>query len=222
MLRKPGLLIGALAALFLAWSPATASADSSRHGDKRDHRERHYRDNDRHGGGYEHRDRERHADRRYPPKFRQKSVYDDGRCRYTYKSGPRGTKEVVQCRGGHGRGHGYERGYYPSHARGDDLTVVLTQTVVALLTNTGYTGASRSIEHRGVVDVLERAPDGQGIMWDEPADGTRYQVVPTETYRQADGRYCREYLTTATVGGQTREVYGRACRQPDGAWEIVR
>jgi surface antigen len=46
-------------------------------------------------------------------------------------------------------------------------------------------------------------------------------VTPSVTWQADDGRYCREFTGTATVGGEPRQVYGRACRQPDGAWEIV-
>ncbi len=67
---------------------------------------------------------------------------------------------------------------------------------------------------------LEHAEDGQQITWNNPDSSTRYQVVPTKTTTMADGRYCREYTTTATVGGKAETVYGRACRQPDGAWQI--
>ena len=67
---------------------------------------------------------------------------------------------------------------------------------------------------------LEHAEDGQQITWNNPDSGTRYRVVPTKTTTMADGRYCREYTTTATVGGKVETVYGRACRQPDGAWQI--
>lgn len=155
MSRKSGVLIGALAALFLAWSPDTASADSSRHGYKNDHRERYYDDDDddRRRHKYKHRRDERHgykrhdrhhrSERHHHSKQRHKSVYDDGRCRYTYKSGPRGTKETVRCRGDRGRGHGHERRHHSSHSRGDDLTVVLTQTLVALLNNAGYASTLR-------------------------------------------------------------------------------
>jgi hypothetical protein len=32
---------------------------------------------------------------------------------------------------------------------------------------------------------------------------------------------CREFQQTITVGGQTQEAYGTACRQSDGSWKIV-
>ncbi len=36
-----------------------------------------------------------------------------------------------------------------------------------------------------------------------------------------EGRYCREYQNTSTVGGRASQTYGTACMQPDGSWEIV-
>lgn len=38
---------------------------------------------------------------------------------------------------------------------------------------------------------------------------------------QTADRYCREYQKTVTIGGADQEVYGTACMQPDGSWEIM-
>lgn len=35
------------------------------------------------------------------------------------------------------------------------------------------------------------------------------------------GRYCREYQKQVWVAAGLQEAYGTACRQPDGAWELV-
>jgi surface antigen len=32
---------------------------------------------------------------------------------------------------------------------------------------------------------------------------------------------CREFTETVTVGGEPRQAFGRACRQPDGSWRIA-
>ena len=32
---------------------------------------------------------------------------------------------------------------------------------------------------------------------------------------------CREYSTTETIAGAQQQVFGTACRQPDGTWRIV-
>jgi len=68
--------------------------------------------------------------------------------------------------------------------------------------------------------ALEYAEDGQAIEWASPENDT-YQVVPTRTYQVETGQYCREYRTQARIGGTLERVYGRACRQPDGSWELV-
>ena len=31
---------------------------------------------------------------------------------------------------------------------------------------------------------------------------------------------CREYTATARIAGRDQQIYGRACRQPDGAWKF--
>ncbi|MDF1793160.1 MAG: hypothetical protein P1U88_14685 [Thalassobaculaceae bacterium] len=35
------------------------------------------------------------------------------------------------------------------------------------------------------------------------------------------GRYCREYQSTAVIGGQRQQIYGTACRNPDGSWAPI-
>jgi surface antigen len=67
--------------------------------------------------------------------------------------------------------------------------------------------------------VLERAPDDQPITWDDPATGTRYLVIPYETYRQDDGRYCRKYRAAVNAGSSTKYYGDTACRTKDGMWE---
>jgi surface antigen len=45
-------------------------------------------------------------------------------------------------------------------------------------------------------------------------------MKPMRSWEVADGRYCREYQTVATVGGRRQQAYGTACRQPDGSWQM--
>lgn len=68
---------------------------------------------------------------------------------------------------------------------------------------------------------LENAKTGQASTWKNPDSGNRGTFTPTRTYKSTEGRYCREYTHTVTVGGKTEQAYGTACRQPDGQWEIV-
>lgn len=69
--------------------------------------------------------------------------------------------------------------------------------------------------------ALETAPAGKAVVWNNPDSGIRYTVRPTRTYYQAQ-QPCREYTTTAIIGGKREQIYGRACRQADGAWRVVR
>ncbi|MCX7114725.1 MAG: RT0821/Lpp0805 family surface protein [Gammaproteobacteria bacterium] len=69
--------------------------------------------------------------------------------------------------------------------------------------------------------ALETAPTGRPVAWSNPDNGNHYTVRPTRTYYEHQ-HPCREYTTHALIGGKNQEVYGRACRQSDGSWKIVR
>ncbi len=46
--------------------------------------------------------------------------------------------------------------------------------------------------------------------------------TPRRAWTDAAGRQCREYKTTREVNGRpATQVYGTACRDPDGQWRIV-
>ena len=68
--------------------------------------------------------------------------------------------------------------------------------------------------------ALEFNPTDKAAEWKNPDTGNYGRVVPVNTYRQ-NGRYCREFTQEIFIGGQKQTGYGRACRQPDGAWEII-
>lgn len=66
--------------------------------------------------------------------------------------------------------------------------------------------------------VLDHLPDGETIVWE--AAGKPYPVAPTWGDNADGARYCREYTATAVVAGREQQIYGTACRQPDGSWKI--
>jgi surface antigen len=65
------------------------------------------------------------------------------------------------------------------------------------------------------------APVGKTISWTNPESGNSGTFTPVRNGKASDGSYCREFSQTVTVGGKKQEAYGQACRQPDGAWQIV-
>jgi surface antigen len=68
--------------------------------------------------------------------------------------------------------------------------------------------------------ALETVPSGQTVSWQGPGRGAQYGVTPTQTFQTDTGEFCREYTTSALVGGQTSEVYGIACRDANGSWHL--
>jgi len=67
--------------------------------------------------------------------------------------------------------------------------------------------------------VVTYAPQPAYAAPSGPPPVSANQASPT--YTDGQGRTCREYQSTATVGGATQPAYGTACLQPDGSWRIV-
>ncbi|WP_043739784.1 RT0821/Lpp0805 family surface protein [Thioalkalivibrio nitratireducens] len=68
--------------------------------------------------------------------------------------------------------------------------------------------------------TLESVRTGVSTAWVNPDSGVQYQVTPTRTFEAATGP-CREYTVDAMIGGRVEQVYGTACRQPDGSWRVL-
>jgi surface antigen len=71
------------------------------------------------------------------------------------------------------------------------------------------------------INTAHSAPVGETIAWNNPDSGHSGTVTPIRDGTSSSGSYCREFQQTVTIGGQTEEAYGTACRQPDGSWQIV-
>lgn len=73
---------------------------------------------------------------------------------------------------------------------------------------------------RATQNALESSRSGQTITWANPDSGNSGTVTPTKTYHTNNNVYCREYQQTVTIGGNTEDAFGTACRQPDGSWKV--
>jgi surface antigen len=80
--------------------------------------------------------------------------------------------------------------------------------------------ADQQFAYRAEQDALEHTPSGNEVTWSNPDSGNYGSIKPVQTYQSSEGRYCREYTHTVVIGGEPQDAYGRACRQPDGSWEV--
>lgn len=111
------------------------------------------------------------------------------------------------------RYHGY--GHY-RHDNDAYQWLAFTAISVALI------GALSEAQQRSYEDAQIRAaaaPIGQTIYWNDA--GAAGAVTAVREGTSSQNRYCREFQQIVTVGGNSEQAYGTACRQPDGAWEIV-
>jgi surface antigen len=87
----------------------------------------------------------------------------------------------------------------------------------------GYVGRQMDpADHACVGRTLENTPTGQTVAWHDPQKDSSYWVTPTGNYQGSGGQPCRNFTTQAVIGGQTQQVAGTACRQPDGSWRTMK
>jgi surface antigen len=133
-----------------------------------------------------------------------------------------GTKQTLGTLGGAGAGAfigsqiGHGTGNLAATAIGGLLGAFIGSEVGKSLDR-----ADQQYMQRTTQRTLESAPSGTASSWQNPDSGHSGTVTPVRTYQTNSGQYCREFQQTVTVGGQTQQAYGTACRQPDGTWKIV-
>lgn len=82
--------------------------------------------------------------------------------------------------------------------------------------------ADRALAADAQYRSLEKSRSGQRTEWYNPDSGHRGYYVPERAVLDENtDRYCREYTHTVMIGGKEEKAYGKACRQPDGTWQIV-
>jgi hypothetical protein len=62
-------------------------------------------------------------------------------------------------------------------------------------------------------------PLGETIYWRE--GNAAGSVTALRDGTSSAGRYCREFQHEVEIGGKRESLYGTACQNPDGSWEIV-
>jgi len=69
--------------------------------------------------------------------------------------------------------------------------------------------------------ALDNNEIGQPAYWHNANSDANYEVVPVKNVSYQGNEYCREYRTVAKIAGKKQQMYGTACRQPDGSWQAV-
>jgi len=104
---------------------------------------------------------------------------------------------------------------------GNDRTVAtIAGAVIGILVGQSIGRHMDEIDQNCTGQTLEYAPDHVPVSWRDPSTGGAYTVTPLRTYPAPEGRYCREYQMDAIIGSRRQQVYGTACRQPDGSWQM--
>jgi surface antigen len=103
--------------------------------------------------------------------------------------------------------------------RGREAAIIAGTLVGAAIG--GNVGRSMDeLDRLKTAQTLETVRTGIPSVWVNPDTGHQYSVMPTRTYDTATGP-CREYTVDAIIGGQRETIYGTACRQPDGSWQVL-
>ena len=72
--------------------------------------------------------------------------------------------------------------------------------------------------------ALETASIGETITWENPDNSAGPAYGTSKVTRQgadSEGRTCREFQQTVTIGGRQEQSYGTACRDANGDWKLV-
>jgi len=167
-----------------------------RHYDRDDYRRWREHDGDRH----------RHEPRYSPPPPRARH--------YAPPPGHRHSRDIVIVRPFR---YDYPR-HHHHHLHGDEIWGWLTFTAItlAILDNLNE---RQQREHETALYSAAAAPLGETIYWrDGNASGA---ITPIQDGTSSAGRYCREFQQEVNIGGKAESLYGTACQNPDGSWEIV-
>ena len=100
---------------------------------------------------------------------------------------------------------------------------------VAILGGTligGYIGGSigksmDDVDKLKMNQSLETTRTHNTSTWQNPDSGNTYSVTPIRTYQNRMEQPCREYNTTANIGGKVEKIHGTACREADGSWRVI-
>ena len=110
-------------------------------------------------------------------------------------------------------------GHQIGDGRGQTIATVMGAVIGTVIGG----NVGRSMDETDQLKVshsLETVRTGVPTVWVNPDTNNQYTVKPLKTYYY-DRSPCREYQIEAMVAGKKELIYGKACRQADGSWQVV-
>lgn len=80
--------------------------------------------------------------------------------------------------------------------------------------------ADRTRQQFALQQAMEHNQSGATSDWYNPDTGHGGTIIPQPAYEADNGAYCREFTQTVRIANEDQQMYGTACRQPDGSWKI--
>jgi surface antigen len=76
--------------------------------------------------------------------------------------------------------------------------------------------------HRATYQSLQDGKEGQPTSWVSPdSSSTRASITPMRTFRDKDGKLCRDFVVVFDIGKTRESVMRTACQGVDGAWQTI-
>lgn len=66
--------------------------------------------------------------------------------------------------------------------------------------------------------ALEKHVSGETLRWENAESGSHASITPVRTFKNSDGRWCREYLHDSEIGQESATRRAIACRIEQGTW----
>lgn len=135
----------------------------------------------------------------------------------------------VRCRSGSKPATVHERIWYYAPAIGhyvlyiykrDRKTRRRHELVAVLPSAENLSAETRNIIAAVFQDSLENSPSGTPVAAMVEQNSTSVAVLPTMTFRNESGEFCRNYIQMFASNGASSQFPGLACREKDGVWRI--
>lgn len=85
----------------------------------------------------------------------------------------------------------------------------------------GWEEYDKKMMHKIAHQALDFSPSGSSVEWKNPSNKNHGSITPIKSFK-ISGRYCRQYIQEIYIGPKKIRVFGKACRQADGSWKIIK